>query len=336
MIRLEICRIWVVMSEAFMGKALPLHEQLALRAARHPKRVVFPEADRDERVREAVVRLASSNVCTPVLLDDARLSVQGMIRAMASDITDRILWVVPGDPILQEMQEMQEMQKIGNALHTAGLLVHHGFAHGAVAGSIASTSDVIRAALKTIGTAKPGGLVSSIFLMELQTGQTITYADCGVIPTPTPEQLADIAIRTAESHQAILSTPPRIALLSFSTHGSASHESVHNVQKALTLVRSSHPDLVIDGELQFDAAFVPEVARRKAPDSVLAGEANCFIFPNLDAANIAYKITERLAGAKATGPILQGLAKPYLDLSRGCSADDIVTAACCISALATQ
>ena len=321
------------MSKAFISKALPLHEQLAVRAARHPKRVVFPEADRDERVREAVVRLASSHLCTPVLLDDARLSVQGMIRAMASDIADRILWVVPGDPVLQEIQEMQE---IGNALHTAGLLVHHGFAHGAVAGSISSTSDVIRAALKTIGTAKPGGLVSSIFLMELQTGQTITYADCGVIPYPTPKQLADIAIRTAESHQAILSTPPRIALLSFSTHGSASHASVHNVQKALSLVQSSHPDLVIDGELQFDAAFVPDVARRKAPDSVLAGQANCFIFPNLDAANIAYKITERLAGAKATGPILQGLAKPYLDLSRGCSADDIVTAACCISALATQ
>ncbi|PTM14405.1 MAG: phosphate acetyltransferase [Bacteroidetes bacterium] len=324
---------------------LPLHQRLAQRAALSPKRIVFPEAISDSRVRDAVLQLAANQLCIPVILEDESQSLKSQICGDAPTLADRILWIPPQHPFLDEIKQIEEENgtatplqigtpiHTGTPLHTAGLLVHHGFADGAIAGSVASTSDVIRAALKTVGTAQPKGLVSSIFLMELQTGQTLTYADCGVIPDPTAEQLADIAIRTAETHRAILQTTPRVALLSFSTLGSANHPSVEKVRTALTQIRRQRPDLAIDGELQFDAAFVPEVARRKAPDSSVAGKADCFIFPNLDAANIAYKITERLAGAKATGPILQGLAKPYLDLSRGCTADDIITAACCVPAL---
>jgi len=164
--------------------------------------------------------------------------------------------------------------------------------------------------------------------MGLKTGQMVTYADCGVVPYPDASQLGDIAIESARTHELLTSQTPRVAMLSFSTKGSARHERVDLVTHALQLVQKREPELSIDGELQFDAAFDPDTAHRKAPDSAVAGNANVFIFPNLDAGNIAYKITERLAGSTATGPILQGLAKPMMDLSRGCRWQDIVNAAC--------
>jgi phosphate acetyltransferase len=164
--------------------------------------------------------------------------------------------------------------------------------------------------------------------MEMPDGRVFTYADCGVVPYPEFEQLASIAIDAGHTHLMLTGEEPVIAFLSFSTYGSARHERVELVTKAMKSAKTKKPGWKIDGELQFDAALLPEVAERKAPDSTVAGKANVFIFPNLDAANIAYKITERLAGATATGPILQGLNKPFMDLSRGCSVDDIINAAC--------
>jgi phosphate acetyltransferase len=152
-----------------------------------------------------------------------------------------------------------------------------------------------------------------------------SYADCGVVPDPTAEQLADIAISTAANHRKLTGEDPRVAMLSFSTKGSASHPSIDKVQKATSIVKMKQPDLVIDGELQFDAAVVPSVSAKKAPGSPVAGNANVFIFPDLNAGNISYKITQRLAGAEAFGPIIQGLKRPCYDLSRGCSVSDIVT-----------
>ena len=196
-------------------------------------------------------------------------------------------------------------------------------ADGSVAGAMNTTADVIRAGLYCVGTAADTPAVSSMFLM-VRGDTVLSYADCGVIPDPTPEQLSSIATATARNHRLLADTDPKVAFLSFSTKGSAEHERVDKVRAGLEAFRAVHPEIPSDGELQFDAAFLPEVAASKAPGSPVAGQANVFVFPDLDAGNLAYKITQRLGNFLAFGPLIQGLRKPCLDLSRGCTAEDIV------------
>jgi phosphate acetyltransferase len=209
-------------------------------------------------------------------------------------------------------------------LYFAALLVRRGDADGLVAGAARPTADVVRAAIRVLGVAEGAGLVSSFFLMVLPDGRLLTYADCGVVADPDPGQLAAIGIEAARSHRFLTGEEPRVAFLSFSTLGSAAHPRVEKVREAVRIARALQPALLLDGELQFDAAFVPEVGAQKAPGSPVAGRANVFVFPDLDAGNIGYKITQRIGGAEAFGPILQGLTRPANDLSRGATARDIV------------
>ena len=211
----------------------------------------------------------------------------------------------------------------------ACMLLKNNYADSLVAGSVYSTGNVLRSAIQTIGLSKGNKTVSSFFLMNFPKssrfyGKALAYGDCGVLPNPTAEQLSDIAIQTSMNFKKLTGIKPRTAFLSFSTKGSAKDSSTEKVLKALHITRKKMPGLICDGEMQFDTAFLPEVAKRKDPKGKLKGAANVFIFPDLNAGNIAYKITERIGGAIATGPIVQGLAKPVMDLSRGCSAGDIV------------
>lgn len=210
----------------------------------------------------------------------------------------------------------------------AAMMVRNGHADGTVGGAVATTSDTVRAALQIIGKAKDAPLVSSFFLMAMPEGHpsgrsAMIFGDCGLVIDPDAEELAAIAVASAASCKQLLGDAPKVALLSFSTKGSARHAAVTKVSDAVEILQRDYPNLPADGELQFDAAFVPEVGASKAPGSIVAGHANVMIFPNLDAGNIGYKIAQRIGGADAIGPVLQGLSKPANDLSRGCTAQDV-------------
>lgn len=208
-------------------------------------------------------------------------------------------------------------------LFFGAMMVREGMADGSVSGSFASTGDVMRAGIQCIGMPQGISIVSSFFLMIFPE-KTYSFADCAVVPNPDAAQLADIAISTADNHKKLTGEDPYIAMLSFSTKGSATHELIDKVITATKIAKEKRPDLNIDGELQFDAAIVNSVGNKKAPGSNVAGRANVLVFPDLNAGNIGYKIAQRLGKAEAVGPVVQGLKKPFFDLSRGCSVEDIV------------
>ncbi|MEL7389580.1 MAG: phosphate acetyltransferase [Pseudomonadota bacterium] len=245
-----------------------------------------------------------------------------------SDLTSRFAEVYYDLRAKKGVTEEQAAQAVIDPLIYAALLVREGHAMGTVGGAVATTSDIVRAAIQMIGKAPDAALVSSFFLMyppedSREGARAMLYSDSGLVIDPSSEELASIAEISAESFKALMQDEPRIAMLSFSTKGSARHATVTKVTTATDALRQARPDLAVDGELQFDAAFVPSVGEKKAPDSDIAGRANVMIFPNLDAGNIAYKITQRLGGYTAIGPVMQGLNKPANDLSRGCSAEDV-------------
>lgn len=263
----------------------------------------------DERAAAATVRLEQEGLAEPLLVDDPaeRCTPAVMAAAEASQWRDRI--------------------DLDDPLHVAALMVAAGEAEACVGGASRPTPDVVRAAIYCLGPSPGVDTISSSFLLVLPDGTPLVYGDCAVVPEPDARQLASIAMASAATHAELVGDEPRVAMLSYSTKGSAQGHRVDLVRSAVEIVRRRAPSLAVDGELQFDAAWTHEVAALKAPGSPVAGRANVFIFPDLDSGNIAYKITERLAGARAFGPLLQGADGVIHDLSRGCDTDDIVTVA---------
>lgn len=316
---------------------LELLNEIKAKASKRKKTIVLPESH-DDRVLFAAEKLVKENVASVITIGN-----EDQVRSKASELKVDLKSVRIIDPLKSEkhsdfsnvffnlrkhkgltIEESREIMK--KDLFFGAMMVREAMADGFVAGSTASTGDVLRAAIQCVGMPEGISIVSSFFLMIFPE-KTYSFADCAVVPNPDASQLADIAISTAENHQKLTGEEPYVAMLSFSTKGSAKHELVDKVLEAMKVVKEKRPNLKIDGELQFDAAVIDSIGKKKAPGSEVAGRANVLIFPDLQAGNIGYKIAQRLAGAEAVGPVVQGLKKPLFDLSRGCSVDDIVNTA---------
>jgi phosphate acetyltransferase len=318
-------------------------EALATRAKLAPKTIVLPEST-DARVLGAAITAHTQGIAHVILIGDeqaiaAQLGTQTLPAGLSvrSPETDehryRLAKALQEARAKEQLSIEQALQRLKSPLTFAAMLVREGDAHGMVCGAITTTADVVRACIQLIGVAANTALVSSFFLMYKDgvngaAQQRFVFSDCGLVIDPNAQELAHIASAAANSAQQLMQTTPKVAMLSFSTAGSARHERVDKVQQATALLRQARPDLAVDGELQLDAALVPEIAQRKLPQSQVNGQANVLIFPNLDAGNIGYKLAERLGGFTALGPLLQGLKQPANDLSRGCSEQDVYGVIC--------
>jgi len=320
---------------------MSLLQQMAARAKANPQRIILPEGS-EIRTLKAADRILTDGLAKLYLIGNPQeildLAKQNKLSKIATD-------AVLVDPVNQPKKEVyanllyelrkskgmtpeQAAQLVENPLYLACLMIKNGDADGEVAGALSATGDVLRPALQIVRTLPGISVVSGAFLMfvpDKQYGEDglLVFADCAVMPNPNAQELAQIAVSTAGTARSIAGFEPRVAMLSFSTKGSAKHEMVDKVTEAVRIAKEMCPKLEIDGDLQADAAIVPAVGKSKAPGSPIAGQANVLVFPSLEAGNIAYKLVQRLAAAEAVGPILQGMAAPINDLSRGCSVDDI-------------
>jgi len=309
-------------------------------AAALGKTVVLPESS-DERMLHAACVVRDEKIGSIILLGDED-AVTTKMRELGLDPAGITVTNPASDPDLADYTDayfqLREAKGISredaaqtmlDPLFFGAMMVAKGRADGMVAGAVNSTGNVLRAAFQIVGTAEDSSIVSSCFIMvredwELGENGMIAFADCAVNPQPNSEQLSDIALATARTAQALCGFEPKVAMLSYSTMGSGAGQDVDKVEAAVGLLQGRHPELLVDGPIQADAALVPAIGQKKAPDSNVAGRANVLVFPDLDSGNIGYKLVQRLAGAEAVGPVMQGLAGAVNDLSRGCSVDDIV------------
>ena len=314
--------------------SLKIIEEIKEKASRKKKTIILPESS-DERVLKAAEILTKEQIVSVITIGNEK-----EIKAKAFEVNVDLSEIKIVDQFHSEHLDnyaniffelrknkgisiQQAKETVQRDLFFAAMMIKEGLADGAVGGSLAATADVLRAGIMCIGLKKGISIVSSFFLM-IKPEKNYTFADCGVVVDPDVQQLADITISSSDNHKNLTGEEPYIAMLSFSTKGSAKHEKIDKVLEAMSYVKAKRPDLHVDGELQFDAAVIDSIAERKAPGSEVAGKANVLIFPDLNAGNIGYKLAQRWGKAEAIGPLVQGLNKPFSDLSRGCNVNDIV------------